>query len=193
MLVLVGRSCVGKDTIKNMLINEYGMERCITYTSRPQRNGEVDGIDYHFVDSADMVTMIETKFAEVTEYNVVSGETWFYGSLKSDYEDSDNKVIVLNPEGLKAVKELGLPIFAVQIDSPDKTIKKRQIERDDNPDEAQRRFNQDKLDFVDIYKYLDSMVINWGDGGPDRCARLIYDLYQYWLSKRSKKDVEDIS
>lgn len=190
MLVLIGRSCTGKDTIKNILVKEYGMERTVTCTSRPPRDGEIDGVDYHFMKSG-YFTEVHDLFAETTGYQVASGETWLYGSLKKDYKDSDNKVIILNPDGLKAVRQKGIPIFAVEISSPDNIIKGRQLHRGDDPEEAARRFDQDILDFVSIDKYTDTCVINWGEDGPERCARNIYDLYQHWLAKRGEGDVED--
>ena len=204
LLVLIGRSCVGKDTIQKILTNEYGMERVATCTTRPPRNDEVDGVDYHFVNSVGTsITGTKTvnlhedpsnwnhHLAECTEYHVASGETWYYGSLVRDYINSDNKVIILNPEGLKAVRKMKIPVFAVEISSPDKDIKERQKLRGDDPLEAERRFEQDKIDFANSYHIFDTCVINWGEGGPDRCARNIYDLYQYWLERNGEKDVED--
>ena len=193
MLVLVGKTCVGKDTIRNILVNEYGMERVVTYTSRPPREGEVDGVDYHFIKLSgknyfdDKFIFHNLGMAEVTEYNVASGETWFYGSSVYSYENADNKVIILNPDGLKAIRKKGIKAFVVWIDSPESLIKGRQMARGDNPEEAERRRNSDLIDFADISKYTDTCVINWGDGGPERCARTIYNVYEHWRNK----NVED--
>lgn len=180
MLVLVGRSCTGKNTVQEILVNEYGMDKVVTCTSRPPRDGEVDGVDYHFIDANEMVDMYcNNEIAEITKYDVASGETWYYGSLTKDYEDSDNKVIILNPDGLRSIRKQHLPAFVIEITSTDNEILSRQVERGDDPDEAARRFDQDKLDFSDLP--VDTMIINWGEGGADRCARNIYYLYKYWL------------
>ena len=48
MLLLIGKSCAGKDLIKKKLIDN-GMEAVVTYTTRPPRPGEVDGRTYHFI------------------------------------------------------------------------------------------------------------------------------------------------
>ena len=183
MLVLVGRLCVGKDTIQKILFNKYGMERVVTCTTRPPRDGEIDGVDYYFMKPI-YFQDVYGLFAETTEYHVASGETWYYGSRVEDYEDSDNKVIILNPEGLKAVRKKGIPIFSVEIHAPRNLIKDRQMYRGDNPEEAARRFKADLIDFRDINKYTDTCVINWGDNGPERCAKNIYQVYQHWLSKQ---------
>lgn len=184
MLVLVGKSCVGKDTIQKILVNEYGMDKVVTYTTRPPRDGEINGVDYNFVNFDEET--IPFMFAELTKYNVASGETWFYGSAIWSYDDSDNKVIILNPEGLKSVREYGFDIFAVEITAPEKEIRKRQMERGDDELEAMRRFEHDVVDFKDIGILTDTCVINWGDGGADRCARNIYQLYQHWLNHKDE-------
>ena len=189
MLVLVGRSCVGKDTIQKILIDKYGMDKVVICTTRPPREGEVNGVDYHFMaPTCFRYQGIHGLFAEMTQYHVASGETWYYGSKACDYLDSDNKVIILNPKGLKYVRDNNLPVFAVEITAPDKAIMDRQMIRGDDLTEATRRFNADIFDFADISKYTDTCVVNWGDDGPERCAKNIYDLYQYWLSKQKDKD-----
>jgi len=189
MLVLVGKSCTGKNTIQKKLVEDYGMERVVTYTTRPPRDGEVDGVDYHFLN-CDGETL-PFMFAELTEYHVASGETWYYGSTLSSYEDSDNKVIILNPEGLKTIKKNGINVFAVEITASETEIKIRQFNRGDDPEEAERRFAQDILDFSDIGLYVDTCVINWGSGGADRCARNIYQVYQHWLKMQKGDDGSD--
>lgn len=190
MLVLVGKSCVGKDTIQRILIEEYGMDKAVTYTTRPPRDGEINGVDYHFI-SKDMFNALLSCgfFAECSKYNVASHETWYYGSCVKDYKNSDNKIIILNPNGLRTVRENKIPVFVIEVTSSDSEIKKRQIDRGDDEAEAERRFMADFKDFINIDLYTDSCVINWGDGGAERCARNIYNLYQYWL-KRSR-NVED--
>ncbi len=48
MLLLVGKSASGKDTIQKELI-KMGMKAVVSYTTRSPRKGEIDGIAYHFI------------------------------------------------------------------------------------------------------------------------------------------------
>lgn len=48
MLLLVGMTCSGKDTIKKELLKK-GMDGVVTYTTRPPRPKEIDGMSYHFI------------------------------------------------------------------------------------------------------------------------------------------------
>ena len=48
-VLLSGTTCSGKTTIADALTEKYGFNRIITTTSRPKREGEVDGLHYHFI------------------------------------------------------------------------------------------------------------------------------------------------
>ena len=48
---LMGKSASGKDTIYQKLMQdeELMLNPIVLYTTRPIRDGELDGVDYHFV------------------------------------------------------------------------------------------------------------------------------------------------
>ena len=53
MLVLSSPSGAGKTTLSRMLLKaDRDVELSVSVTTRPQRPGEVDGRDYHFIDMA---------------------------------------------------------------------------------------------------------------------------------------------
>ena len=96
--------CSGKDTTQKELIN-MGMNSVVSYTTRPPRNGEVDGIAYHFITKEEFLEKEKQGFfAETTSYNVASGETWYYGSAIGDL--TDDKVIIVNPHGLQQIQKI---------------------------------------------------------------------------------------
>jgi guanylate kinase len=73
LIVISGPSGVGKDeTLKHMQLRGYPFHFVVTATTRPQRAGEVDGEDYHFVSVADFAEMIDQ--GELLEYAVVYGD-----------------------------------------------------------------------------------------------------------------------
>lgn len=51
LVCLVGRSGSGKTTISRMLTEHDDFKEIVSYTTRKARDGEVDGVDYHFLDS----------------------------------------------------------------------------------------------------------------------------------------------
>ena len=75
-ICLVGKSCSGKDTIARELV-KLGYERILTYTTRPARSNELDGVDYHFVTENEFKDMIKNKeFLEWRSYQTDEG-TWY--------------------------------------------------------------------------------------------------------------------
>lgn len=54
MLVLSSPSGAGKSTIaRNLLEEDHGFELSVSYTTRPRRGSEIDGVHYHFVPRRD--------------------------------------------------------------------------------------------------------------------------------------------
>lgn len=104
MILLAGKTCSGKSTIVKELL-KIGMKDVVTYTTRPPRKNEVDGVSYHFISSKEFLEKEKQGFfAETTSYNVASGETWYYGSALEDL--TDDKVIIVNPHGLKQIQKI---------------------------------------------------------------------------------------
>ena len=162
MLLLVGKSASGKSEILKRL-KELGMKTIVTYTTRPPRIGEVEGIDYHFISEEDFIKKIQSDFfAETTKYETVNG-IWRYGSAKEDYDN--NTAVILNPEGLKSVKRIFPEAIAMYIIASNKTRYERAISRIKSNDkkglkEIDRRFEADENDFTYIHKYVDGVFVN---------------------------------
>lgn len=62
MLVIIGPSASGKTQIVNTLIKFYKMRKMVTYTTRPIRNHEVNGIDYYFINKEEFLKKIKDDF-----------------------------------------------------------------------------------------------------------------------------------
>ena len=73
LVVISGPSGVGKDaTIQLVKERGYPCHFVVTATTRPQRPGEVDGVDYHFVSEAEFIEMIAS--GELIEHAMVYGQ-----------------------------------------------------------------------------------------------------------------------
>ncbi|GAA6503226.1 guanylate kinase [Blautia parvula] len=77
---IMGKSSSGKDTIYSRLLRdkEFGLKNVLLYTTRPVRQGEADGREYHFVDEERFRQfMDEGKVIEYRTYETVHGP-WTY-------------------------------------------------------------------------------------------------------------------
>lgn len=168
IICLLGASGSGKSTIENILAKNYGYEKIVSYTTRPQRTGETNGRDYHFItNEVFKETLRKGLFAEYDEYS----QERFYGTLKSDFRKG-NKVVVLTPNGLRQLKE-NCPddkIFSVLVDANLGTRVKRYIDRCgvdkfnfDDKNEIASRVERDFGMFLGLEREVD-LVVNNSEG-----------------------------
>lgn len=69
LFIITAASGAGKTSlIKALLTQDAHLKLSISHTTRQPRPGEVDGVDYHFVDDATFLTMLgEARFLESAE------------------------------------------------------------------------------------------------------------------------------
>lgn len=185
MIILLGKSASGKDTVVDNLIHNYGYEKIITWTTRPMRPGEKQDLTYHFTDDEDFEEKIEEGFfAEWKKYNSVFG-TWYYGTAVQDITNNlINKIIILTPSGYEDIKEYinNEEILSVYLDSSLRTLYKRLKFRGDNPKEIKRRLLHDIKDFKGIKNKV-NVVIKNNTRDLDELTELIKDMHDIVKNK----------
>lgn len=172
MIVLVGASASGKTEVARTLKNKYGLTKIITHTTRAMRSNEVDGVDYHFVTVETFLSLKkENYFVETTEYN---GN--FYGTSRKEIED--NKVLVVDPNGLHAFVALGDPrIVTFFLNAAEATREKRMLSRGDALDAIAKRLETDRFDFSFNQVGRTDFVIDTEKLSVEEVADSIYKLY----------------
>ena len=159
MIILVGESASGKSSIERELVNNYGFKKVVSYTTRSPRDGEKDGIDYHFVSDQYFDILEESGFfAETAVYN-----GWSYGTAKQDY--TDDKVAVLTPHGMRQKKKIeGINPLSFYINVPRRDRLVKILQRGDDIEEAYRRNLSDVGQFDGIIDEVDYVINNPGYG-----------------------------
>ena len=70
MIILAGPSASGKTATCLYLQEHYGIKKVVTHTTRSKREGEEEGVDYHFVDDDTFNNMVKNdEFIEHIHYN----------------------------------------------------------------------------------------------------------------------------
>ena len=178
MIVLVGPSASGKTEAAKLLYSIYGIKKVITHTTRPMRIGEKDDVDYHFVSKEEFLKLKEKNyFIETTLYN---GN--YYGTSKS--EVSDNKVLIVDPNGVKSILSLNDPriiIFRLNADST--TRFNRMIIRGDSIENIEQRISKDKDVFSEDALSFKSINIDTEKKTLLEISKFIYETYQDELAK----------
>ena len=189
MLVLLGWTASGKDTIKRELI-KLGMKSIVTYTTRPKRKGEKNCIAYNFITKEQFLSLKSKNFfVETTSYNVVSGERWYYGTARKDIEN--DSIIIMNPQGFRTLKkDKSLNIISFYLKADEEVIRNRLKIRGDNLVESERRLNADKNDFNLIENEVDFVINNGLGFEPEIIAKSIKNLYDNYILCESGDKIE---
>lgn len=157
---IIGKSSTGKDTIYKRLLEDDNnkLNRLVLYTTRPIREGETDGIEYHFVDVNTLEKLkSEKKIIESRCYHTIHGD-WYYFTAKDDQIDLYNKdyLIIGTLESYKKIrdyfgKDKVVPILVVLDDGERLSRALKRERKQDIPkyEEMCRRFLADSEDFAE--------------------------------------------
>lgn len=132
IIVIAAPSGCGKSTIITALLNdgELNLGFAVSATTRPPRQGEVDGVNYYFMsEEAFRDTIAEGGFVEFEE--VYPGR--FYGTLRSEIERitsaGHNIILDLDVNGALGVKRLyGSQALTIFIEPPSIEELRRRLE-----------------------------------------------------------------
>lgn len=147
----------------------------VSATTREPRPGEVDGIDYHFVDAETFKGMIERR--EFVEWATYGGN--LYGTPIVSIEDARTSggVVILDIEldGARQVRSLFPDALLIWINPPSfSELERRLVARDDTDAAAvERRLERAKEDIAVAPSLFDEVLVN---DDVDRVARQIHEL-----------------
>lgn len=151
IIALIGEAGSGKDRILKEVLAAAptAFNEIISCTTRPPREGEVDGINYFFIDAEEFAyKVLNYEMIEATNFN-----DWFYGTSYDTLRSDVPNIGVFNPDGIRALQgrpDIDLTVYRVSC--LDKTRLLRQLNREECPnvDEIIRRYKTDKDDFCDL-------------------------------------------
>ncbi len=151
--IIIGAGGSGKDFLKKRLVkNPPFLKQEISYTTRPPREGEKDGVDYHFITDKEFDKMVENdKMYQWTTFNEYK---WKYGTTKNEFHTKD--LFIMNVSGVRKIDEHSRKnCFIIYLDIPEEIRKERLMKRKDNADSVERRLATDREDFKDLVEGVD--------------------------------------
>lgn len=154
IVLLVGISGAGKDTIKRRLLQDEAYQDIVSHTTRPprQNNGipEVEGREYHFIDTTEAARMvaqeefIEAKFVHGTVYGTS------VAALKTIHDAGRIALTDIDVQGVGEYKALCQDVIALFILPPDyETWRARFRQRYQSENEFQAEFIKRSRSAVD--------------------------------------------
>ena len=163
ILVLSGPSGAGKSSLLNKVIGDLG--ECyfsISTTTRSLRDGEIDGVHYHFVDEDEFKNDMEEEL--FLEYAVVHGN--YYGTSIKHVKEAlkAGKLVIFYKDvqgNATIVNRLGDITTSVFISPPTLSELKRRLEfrSTDTQEVIERRIDMAKREIQRISEY-DFLIVN---------------------------------
>lgn len=157
---IFGKSATGKDTIFKRILQEYPgqFKVIIPYTTRPIRDGETEGVEYHFATEEELADLEAAgKVIELRAYNTVYGIWKYFTVDDGQFDLSEYNYLMI---GVLESYERTRAFFgeehmaALYIDLEDGVRLQRALDREKTQDEPKyeelcRRFLADSEDFAE--------------------------------------------
>ena len=182
ILAIMGKAGSGKDTLAKTLLKQpefKDAKSIVSCTTRPIRENEQDGVDYHFITNEQFTNQILSgEMLEATVFN-----NWCYGTSVNNLSKENLNIGVFNPEGvglLRASTNVDLKVIYLEANDKDRLL--RQLNREEHPNchEIVRRFSADEQDFAEEeIEYLEPDVFVTNNNGAD-INRLVRTIANAW-------------
>lgn len=150
IIALIGEAGSGKDTMMQKVLEKTSaLHEVISCTTRPRREGEVEGVNYFYLTPQQFADkVINNEMLEATCFN-----NWFYGTSYDSLRSDVVNIGVFNPDGIEAIldrRDVEVQVFYVKASA--KTRLLRQLNREENPNVAEiiRRYTTDENDFSNL-------------------------------------------
>lgn len=182
--IVSGPSGAGKTTLYRMALERIERIRhSVSYTTRPRREGEVNGRDYRFVDDVNFDRMV--KRGEFIEYATIHGHR--YGTSGKDLaallDEGLDVILEIDVQGARSLRGLleGAVYVFVAPPSVDELRRRLSARGKDSPGEIEKRLQAAAGEIRSAGEY-DYIIIN------DDIDRSFDLLRAVILAERSKKE-----
>jgi guanylate kinase len=174
----MGKSSSGKDTLYGRIVNELGLIPVVLYTTRPVRDNEREGVEYHFVDDAAFERMKENgTVIEYRIYDTVYGKWTYFTAADSISLDKGDCIGIGTLESYEKIRrhygdKVVVPLY-IEVDDNIRFL--RAVEREKKQSmpkflELCRRFVADSSDFSEEKLEKAGITFRFDNSStPDEC------------------------
>jgi guanylate kinase len=162
LYVVSAASGAGKTSLVSALLAQVtDIEVSVSHTTRASREGEVDGVNYHFVDAVKFEEMVEA--AEFFEHATVFGN--MYGTSQRHVEQQLNSgkdvILEIDWQGARQIRQLIPECSTIYIAPPSASaLRERLTSRGQDDDEIINRRMREAVSEMSHYVEFDYLVIN---------------------------------
>lgn len=162
LYIISAPSGAGKTSLVKALVDTMpGLAISVSHTTRPRRDGETDGVDYHFIDADAFQTMVDA--GDFLEHAWVFGNA--YGTARSSVEAElqagTDVILEIDWQGARQVREALPGAASVFILPPSRDELERRLRaRGKDSEEVIARRLQEAQGEMSHYDEYDYLVVN---------------------------------
>ena len=159
MVILSSPSGVGKTTLTKKIQQKYqSFKISVSYTTRPPRSNEVNGVDYHFVKKDEFEELIKEN--KLYEYAKIFEN--YYGTLKKNVDETLKKNDIIFDIDWQGTKQLSkfknlklIKIFLIT-ENKEETKKRLKNRNQNTASELEKRYNSfdEEIKYWNDYDYI---------------------------------------
>lgn len=161
LIIVVGKTSCGKDTVCNHMKEKYGIGQICSYTTRKMRDYEEDGVQHYFVS--------EEKMDELEKRSDILAWTKFpktgirYCATLGSMGDTEAMSYIVDPNGVDYLldhsENLNADLIILYLHASENVIRKRAALRGDDPKNIDARIASESEQFDNFmrnkrYDYL---------------------------------------
>lgn len=158
LFLIMGKSASGKDTLYKDITQRFAdcLGTVVPYTTRPKRQGETEGVEYHFITESLMSRMKrDGKVIESRCYQTVYGP-WYYLTVDDGQIDLPKRssILIVTPAAYEKLRDYFgadrvVPLYIETDDGLrlERALKRERAQAEPKYEEMCRRFLADAKDF----------------------------------------------
>lgn len=160
LITITGPSGAGKDTVARMLSDLGDYKVICSYTTRQKREGEIDGVEHHFVEKCDVP---HDNMLAYTQY----GGYEYWTTVE---QVGDKAIYVIDEDGLKSLCEKfpDIELFKICVSAKERTRLRRGV----TPERMARDKRRKRLPL----SFYDAVIFN-NDSLGDLCDEVLRVRY----------------
>lgn len=162
LFVVAAPSGGGKTSLISALLRQDGqIKLSVSYTTRPPRPGEVDGVHYHFVDETTFLELIQRdallEHAQVFDYRYGTGRDAVEQQLAAGFD----VILDIDWQGARQIRESFPACHTIFIIPPSlDSLRQRLVRRGQDSEAVIRRRMRDAQAEISHWDEFDAIIVN---------------------------------
>ena len=160
LICIIGRTGSGKDTFGRYINYKYNILPVVSYTTRPMRDSEKDGVEHYFITEEEYQS--QYKDIKKMAYTEINGYRYFTTYEQINKCKDDKYYYIIDPKGLKYLRENiteedNIELLVIYVRCTDKLRFDRYVSRSEAKSYTDTFLSRDRAENEQFSEFEDNM------------------------------------